>query len=191
MPTIDDATAEEAETFTVELSAPSGATVADGTGVGTITDDDAPPELSIGDVSVTEGDEAIFEVRPTPSSDQTVTVSYATMGDTATEDADYTAQSGMLTFTAGDTMMTISVPTVDDTEPESDERLTVTLSNPSNATLNDDTGEGTIIDNDDGGDGDGDGDGDGNGDGGSGGGGGGRPLPTLSIRLKFQSPFSA
>ena len=42
--TLDDGTSESEETFTVELSAPSGATVADGTGVGTITDDDAAPD---------------------------------------------------------------------------------------------------------------------------------------------------
>ena len=142
---------------------------------------------------MTEGDEARFEVRLTPSSSRTVTVSYATMGDTATEDADYSAQSGMLTFAVGDTMMTISVPTADDTDQESDERFTVVLSGPSGAAVRDDTGEGTIIDNDDAGDagddgddGDGDGDnGDGDGDDGGGGAGGGDGdddrFPELSI----------
>ena len=33
-----------------------GATIADGTGTGTITDDDPMPTLTINDVSVTEGD---------------------------------------------------------------------------------------------------------------------------------------
>ena len=37
VPTLEDDEAEETETFTVRLSAPSGATVADGTGTGTIT----------------------------------------------------------------------------------------------------------------------------------------------------------
>ena len=40
------------------------------------------------------------------------------------------------------------VPTLDDNEQESDERFTVTLSSPLEAVLNDDTGEGTIADND-------------------------------------------
>ena len=39
MPTLEDATAEETEGFTVQLSEPAGATVADGTATGTITDD--------------------------------------------------------------------------------------------------------------------------------------------------------
>ena len=38
VPTLEDDEAEETETFTVQLSALSGATVADGTGTGTITD---------------------------------------------------------------------------------------------------------------------------------------------------------
>ena len=45
VPTLEDATAEETEGFTVQLRDPSGATVADGTATGTITDDDDPPGL--------------------------------------------------------------------------------------------------------------------------------------------------
>jgi hypothetical protein len=41
VPTLDDTAAEPNETFTVTLSNPVAATIADGTGVGTITDDDA------------------------------------------------------------------------------------------------------------------------------------------------------
>ena len=54
--TVNGDTLDEAnETFFVNLSAPSNATIADGQGVGTITDDDATPSLSINDVTVTEG----------------------------------------------------------------------------------------------------------------------------------------
>ncbi len=45
-------------------------------------------------------------------------------------------------------MQTISVATLDDTVPEAEEGFTVVLSNPSGAGLGDDTGEGTITDND-------------------------------------------
>ena len=44
------------ETFSVDLANPVGVAVADGSGVGTIVDDDAAPLVSIDDVSVTEGD---------------------------------------------------------------------------------------------------------------------------------------
>ena len=87
-------------------------------------------------------------MRLSPSSDRTVTVAYATSDDTATQPGDYTSESGMLTFTPGQTMMTISVPTIDDSDQESDERFRVTLSNPSGARLNQTMGEGTITDND-------------------------------------------
>ena len=53
-----DVLAEGNETFTVNLSNPAGAKIADGTAIGTIIDDDgAPvlPALSIADLSVAEG----------------------------------------------------------------------------------------------------------------------------------------
>ena len=147
VPTTDDRFHEPEERFRVTLSNPSGATLADATGEGRISDNDRP-ELSIGSASVEEGDTARFEVRLAPPSEQTVTVDFATMNVTAEAGTDYTARSGTLTFSARQTMMTISVPTTDDTERESDEHFRVTLSNPSGATLNDATGEGTIFDND-------------------------------------------
>ena len=47
-----------AETFTVDLNTPNNAVIADGTGLGTITDDEGEPALTINDVTVTEGDGA-------------------------------------------------------------------------------------------------------------------------------------
>ena len=46
---------EANETFFVNLSNPANATIADGQGIGTITDDDPPPTISVNDVTVTEG----------------------------------------------------------------------------------------------------------------------------------------
>ena len=56
-----DTTDEPNETVLVNLSSPSGATIADGQGVATITDNDAPPTLSIADLSVTEGQQRHVE----------------------------------------------------------------------------------------------------------------------------------
>src|SRR5207342_1876254 len=53
-----DTTNEANETFNVTLSNVSGATLGDGAAVGTITNDDSAgggPTLSIGDVSIAEG----------------------------------------------------------------------------------------------------------------------------------------
>ena len=51
-----DALDEADETFFVNLSSPANAVIADGQGIGTIVDDDPTPVLSIGDVSLAEGE---------------------------------------------------------------------------------------------------------------------------------------
>ena len=61
----------------------------------------------------------------------TVTVDYATADGTATAGSDYTARSGTLTFAAGETGKTVSVPVLDDAHDEGSETLTLTLSSPS------------------------------------------------------------
>ena len=147
--TLDDGTPESEETFAVELSAPSGATVADGTGVGAITDDDAPPELSIDDApAVGEGEAAEFTVRLSPPSGAAVSVSHATVDGTAAAGSDYTQTSGVLRFEPGETERTITVATLDDGTPESEETFAVELSAPSGATVADGTGVGAITDDD-------------------------------------------
>ena len=61
-----DTTVEPDETLSLVLSTPVGMTVADGTGVITITNDDVPPPptLSISSVSVTEGNKEQRRRRP-------------------------------------------------------------------------------------------------------------------------------
>jgi len=94
----------------LNLTNPGNATISDAQGVGTITDDDGAPTLSINDATVTEGNtgttNATFTVTLSSASGNTVTVNYATANGTATAPADYTATSGPLTFTAGQTTKT-------------------------------------------------------------------------------------
>ncbi|MED5419917.1 MAG: FG-GAP-like repeat-containing protein, partial [Pseudomonadota bacterium] len=61
---------------------------------------------------------------------------------------DYTATSGTLTFAAGETSKTFTVPVLADSYPENNETVTLTLSNASNATISDATGTLTITDDD-------------------------------------------
>ena len=79
------------------------------------------------------------------ASSRTVTVSYATSDGTATAGDDYTAASGSLTFNAGDTSQTVEITVLTDSDDEGQETLTITLSNPSQATLADATGAGAIL----------------------------------------------
>ena len=148
--TTDDSIDEPDETFTVTLANPSGATLGDATGTATITDNDNPPALSIGDVTVTEGGTAQFTISLDAVSGKDVTVSWATSDGTATAGSDYTARSSQsASIAAGQSSATITVQTTDDSTDETDETFTVTLSNPVNATLGDATGEATVTDNDD------------------------------------------
>ena len=50
-----DAKVEPNETFFVNLTGPTNATILDGQGIGTITNDDGAPTLSINDVAVLRG----------------------------------------------------------------------------------------------------------------------------------------
>src|SRR6185503_13310521 len=78
---------EADETYFVNLSTPTNATLADSQGLGTILNDDAMPALSISDVSVTEGNtgtsNAVFTVSLSAISGQSVTVNFATADGTA------------------------------------------------------------------------------------------------------------
>ncbi len=111
------------------------------------------PVLSIGDASVAEGDTGSttldFTVTLDSAATEAVTVDWATSDGTATAGTDYTAGNGTLTFNAGDSSRTVSVTVAGDEVDEPDETFTVTLTNPSGATLGDDTATGTITNDDD------------------------------------------
>ncbi len=121
-----------------------------GTGVYRITSTD--PTLSIGDVSLQEGNSgttnAVFTVTLSPPSAETVTVSWATADGTAGAPGDYTASSGSLSFAPWVTTRTASVPILGDILDEPDETLLVSLSGAANATIADAQGQGTILDDD-------------------------------------------
>jgi len=81
------------------------------------------------------------------ASTQSVTVNYATSNGSATAGADYTQANNILTFAAGETRKTIIVTVLADTpNDERDETFTVTLSNPSGATLVRSQAIATIVD---------------------------------------------
>lgn len=144
-----DTSAEEDETVILTIGTPTNASKGTTTvHTATITDDDAPT-ISIDDASTTEGLPTVkFTATLSQSSARTITVDYATADGTAKAASDYTAASGTLTFTAGETSQTVSVKIPDDSLSEDDEKFTLKLSNAANATIKTAEGTGTIKDND-------------------------------------------
>ena len=92
--------------------------------------------------TVLEGATAQFAVNRSGGSDGAVAVNFSTSNGTAIAPGDYTSTSGTLNWAAGDSApKTISVPIINDGQPEAAETFTVSLSNPTNgATL----GTGTL-----------------------------------------------
>jgi hypothetical protein len=110
------------------------------------------PSLSIDNVSVTEGDSgmvnASFTVSLSSVSGKTIRVHWATSNGTATAGSDYNAGSGDLIFSPGQINKPVTVVVNGDMLDENNETFNVTLSNPSNATLGNGSGLGTINDDD-------------------------------------------
>ena len=95
----------------VQMSNSPSATVAGPTGT-VVT---STPTVSITGGNGTEGDSSItFTVTLDETASETVTVNYATLDGTAESGDDYTAMSGTLSFSAGTTSKTVSVPISDD-----------------------------------------------------------------------------
>lgn len=128
-----DVKVELDETVDITLSGPVNGSILDGSGTGTITNDDAAT-VTITNPSVTEGDvpnttTLTFTVNLSNPSDANVGVNYATLDGTATTaNNDYTATSGTLTFTPGQLSKTVAVTIIGDCAIEPNETLLLRLS---------------------------------------------------------------
>lgn len=159
---------EGPHTFDVNLSNPSGGTIVDGTGVGTIYDngsgpngsDDDRPVISINDATDTETVDpfALFTVSLSNPSIEDIDVSLALMDVTATSGADYgpgleyfdgtvwQPVTGNVTIAAGATSLDIRTPIIDDPIADNNETYSVIVTHVSGTTANTgDTGTGTIL----------------------------------------------
>ncbi len=154
MTVVNDTLHEANETVIVTLSSPTNATLGTNTTYTyTINDDDAAPTVQF--TSATgSGSESVttvnIPVTLSAASGMTTTVNYAVTGGTATGGGvDYTLAAGQLTFNPGVTSQNIVMTVVDDSIPESNETVIITLSSPTNATLGTNTTYTyTILDND-------------------------------------------
>jgi len=157
---------EAEEYYSVKLSNPNNAPVIISASQDTVATRivDAPediPEISISDGdpiniseplsdSVSDYVEVTFTVSLSQQSPDTVTVDYQSVdgggsGNAATSNLDYIPVSGTLTFQPGDTQKTVTVLVKGDLNEEDLESFSIQLTNPTNATIADNSGYANII----------------------------------------------
>ena len=154
---VGDTTLEADETFFVNIAspAPGGGTViiVDPQGQGTIQNDDAVTEFSLGDVAQAEGNAGttafVFTVSRTDST-AAAAVDWSTAPGTASAPADFTAVAATtLAFAAGEATRQVTIDVVGEGLFEANEDFTVNLSNPSAGwSIGDGQGLGTIQNDD-------------------------------------------
>ena len=157
VPVFGDSDQEGNETFTLKLSSPSGATIGDPSGTGTVIDRDGNLHVSVSDAWAVEGSAgttvASFTVALSHplGPNQVVSVTVATKSLSARAGTDYQAvPATVLTWAPSDPLVkTVSVVVFGDTTPEPNETFLLVLSHPSsNFVIGDPQGIGTIVNDD-------------------------------------------
>jgi hypothetical protein len=146
-----DTTPEGNETFALNLANPVGASIGDGQARGRIDNDDLPT-LSVGDVSVVEGNSgsvtASFALSLSAPSAGPVSFDIGTSNGSASAGSDYLARNQSRIIDPGRTRAVFEVTVNGDTSVEGDETFTVNLANVVGATIADGSGLGTIANDD-------------------------------------------
>lgn len=96
-----------------------------------VHDDEAAPTVTVSDISIVEGDSGTSNATFTATLSEPLTISfslyYSTQGDSAAQGVDFQYTSNYVTFGAGETKKTFSVPVFGDTTVEANETFRVTL----------------------------------------------------------------
>lgn len=154
VPIAPDKVAEPDETFTIQLSNPSGSTLAKPIGTATILNDDGPqsipaPSLKISDASLAPTSSGtslmVFDVQLSSASNLPVIVNYSTSDGSAKSPGNYQSVTGTLNFTPGVTRMSISVPIVGTSVASPALTFKLQLANPVNAIIGNTVATGTIL----------------------------------------------
>jgi len=161
IPITDDGIPESSETVRVTLRTSAVESLGSpDTMVIFILDGGSVPSLFVTNASVIEGSpgtttQAIFTLTLSAVTGKTVSVNYATANATARGGAacgdqgvDYESLSGTFTFQPGQFTTVIPVKVCGDTNAESNESFVLNLSNASNASISDNQGVGTIVNDD-------------------------------------------
>jgi hypothetical protein len=109
---------------------------------------DAHIPLRIADVRTPERGAATFVLSLSRPSTLPVSVTFATVAVTATSGTDFTPAAGTLTIPAGAISATVTVPVNEDTVPERDETLRLTVTSLANAVAGDTSATAVILDDD-------------------------------------------
>ena len=119
----------EQETFTVELSNATHATLADASATGTITDDDDPAVMvsfAAGSFTATEGGgDAVVTLSLSTDPERQVAVPLTVTAGGGASAGDYTVSATTLTFASGETTKNVTVMAVDDRVAENGESVTL------------------------------------------------------------------
>ncbi|MCH9651973.1 MAG: autotransporter domain-containing protein [Deltaproteobacteria bacterium] len=142
---LGDGRPERDETFFVDLTQPVNATIADGTGEGTIDNDDVEVEMESGSfrllshAAVVENEGTIvFQVERVEAGNNAASVQVEAVSGSASAGKDFVAASKTLSWAAGESgLRRFEVALTDDGEVEVDETFSVRLRAPEGATLGD------------------------------------------------------
>lgn len=141
-----DTDAEADENFSVQLSNVQNATLVKSTGTGTIVNDEA--QISVSDVTVTEGGNAVFTITRSGTATAPIVVTFETVDGTAIAGSDYTAKSGPVTLATTNSSVTVSVPVTEDILKEGVENFALHLVSATNAIITTASANASITDND-------------------------------------------
>ena len=137
VPILEDDQVEGDKTVEITLRNPTNATLENASFTLTIEENDTTTVgFATDTATVTEDDQSTeVPIALDAPSVKPVTVDYAVTGGTATNGDDYILDDGQLSIPSGQTEGTLTITLVEDNQIESDETIEITLSNPTNATL--------------------------------------------------------
>ena len=127
IPTINASERERSEWFIIELHTLTAATAGVLTAIGTITDDDPKPTISVAGTDVTEGTASEFGISLSHPTYEAVTVKYRTRNGSASSGSDFEAETGTAQFLPGEETKTVTVATIDDEADEASEQFSLEL----------------------------------------------------------------
>ena len=143
---INDQLVEDDEEFFVEISSPTrGIFISRERATVTIRIDDLP-KLSVADISVAEdaGRLQFIASLSSPFPGHIVVFDYETIPSSAGSNLDYTYAVGRASIKAGELITSIFIDIIDDLDVENDESFDLVISNPSNATIDENRARATV-----------------------------------------------